>query len=104
MYIADATVAFWHVLLEGAPGSVYNVGVSSPEVTILELAEWIVAAAGEGCRVELAAEKAPTGEGSPMRTCPDISRLQTDFDFRPAFGLDDLIERTLRWLGRRQRL
>tara|TARA_B100000315_G_scaffold223762_1_gene228823 strand:- start:256 stop:378 length:123 start_codon:yes stop_codon:yes gene_type:complete len=39
MYIADAAVAFWHTLLNGKAGDVYNVGTSKPEVTILELAK-----------------------------------------------------------------
>jgi len=99
MYIADATVAFWNVLLGGAPGSIYNVGTTGPEVTILELAEKTASIAGGSAGVAVATNgENAAGTGSPERTCPDITRLEHDFDFKPEFSLEDLIERTIEWI------
>jgi UDP-glucuronate decarboxylase len=97
LYLADATVAFWKVLLEGAPGSVYNVGSPEPEVSILELAQRIAAAAG-GSEVRVRGQAGNAVPGSPERTCPDISRLRADFGFAIDYSLDDLIARTLEWM------
>jgi nucleoside-diphosphate-sugar epimerase len=50
-YLADATVAFFTVLLSGKSGEAYNVG-SDSEVSVLELAEMLCALFPErGCRV-----------------------------------------------------
>jgi UDP-glucuronate decarboxylase len=96
MYIADATVAFWQVLIQGRPGCVYNVGSPGPELTIRATAERIAAIAGPGCRVEIATV-AETSD-APARAIPDISRLENDFGFAPRYGFDELVDRTLRWL------
>lgn len=98
MYVADATTAFWQVLFKGRPKSVYNVGTSSPEVTILELAKTITRLADNECEVRVDDANTSAGAGSPQRTCPDVSRLESDFGFQPAYSLDDLISRTLAWL------
>jgi UDP-glucuronate decarboxylase len=95
MYVADATVAFWQVLLLGLPGSVYNVGSPGPEMTIRGAAERVAALAG-GCAVEPAAGAGE--DGAPARTVPDITRLSRDFGFTPGHGFDDLVGRSLRWL------
>jgi len=51
-YIADATVAFFCILLRGTNGEAYNVG-SDIEISILELAETLCGLFPErGCRVE----------------------------------------------------
>ncbi len=96
MYIADATVAFWHVLIQGRPGCVYNVGSPGPELTIHATAERIAAIAGPGCRVDFATAVETTD--APARTLPDIRRLENDFGFAPRYGFDELVVRTLRWL------
>jgi UDP-glucuronate decarboxylase len=97
MYLSDATVAFWKVLLDGAPGSIYNVGSPRPELTILELARRIAAAA-DGCEIVMSGQVTETGQGSPARTCPDITRLTQDLGFDIRSSVDDLIARTLEWM------
>jgi UDP-glucuronate decarboxylase len=99
MYVADATVAFWQVLILGVPGCVYNVGCPAPEVTVQELAEKIARLGGAACTVIPPAE--PEITGAPERTVPDITKLAADFAFEPRHGLDDLLSRTLQWLRTR---
>jgi UDP-glucuronate decarboxylase len=51
-YLADATIAFFSVLLQGRVGEAYNVG-SDHEISILELAETLCRLfPGRGCQVE----------------------------------------------------
>lgn len=96
-YIADATAAFFKVLLSARPGAVYNVGSSSPEVTILELAKKIAEAGGRGSRVVFSGQ-GEEGKGSPARTCPDVSRIQKDLGWSPSTSLEEGLRRTLSWL------
>jgi UDP-glucuronate decarboxylase len=97
LYLADATVAFFKVLLEGSPGSIYNVGSPYPELTILELAQRVAGMAGD-CSVRVSGRDSKAGRGSPARTCPDISKLRADFNFELHFSVDDMIARTLEWV------
>ena len=98
LYVADATVAFWRVLLAGSAGVIYNVGSPEPEVTILELAGRVASAAGGRSCVLVNSQTPPPSNASPVRTCPDISRLKTDLGFTIRYGLDEMIARTLEWL------
>ncbi|MEL6180677.1 MAG: NAD-dependent epimerase/dehydratase family protein [Myxococcota bacterium] len=97
-YIADATVAFLRILVEGRSGEVYNVGSSAPEVTIRELAELVAELGQRGSRVVVATETSDEGQGSPARTCPDVERLHTELGWRPTTTLEDGLRRTLAWL------
>ena len=98
LYLADATVAFWQVLLLADPGSVYNVGRSEPEMTIRAAAERIARLGG----VPLEAAADPEVSGAPARTVPDVSRLASAFGFSPRHDFDDLVTRSLRWLRDRR--
>ncbi|MBH24539.1 MAG: UDP-glucuronate decarboxylase [Myxococcales bacterium] len=102
-YIADATVAFLKVLVEGRAGEVYNVGSSSPEVTIRELAERVARLGGRGSEVVFAASPSEDGAGSPARTCPDVSKLDEELGWRPTTALEDGLRRTLAWLQEEER-
>jgi len=97
MYIADATAAFWKILLSGESGSAYNAGASEPELTILQLAEKIAGISGGKSRVIVEGKDRHTG-GAPVRTCPNIDKLCKNLNFKPVFSIDDLINRTLDWI------
>jgi UDP-glucuronate decarboxylase len=101
MYVADAAVAFWKILLDGAAETAYNVGTSSPEMTIKELAEKIAMRARSKPEIRFE-EEIGSVKGSPLRTCPDVSRLAGELNFTPKFSIDDLIDRTLLWLEDRR--
>jgi nucleoside-diphosphate-sugar epimerase len=95
LYLADATVAFWKILIAGEPGGVYNVGATEPEVSIAALAERIAYLSGGSARTVIGGAAA---SNAPARTCPDVTRLREELGFEPRYSLDDLITRTLAWL------
>lgn len=100
MYVSDATLAFWHVLLRGRDLEVYNVGTSGPEVSILELAQRVAKAAG-GVPVVVENQAAAADAGSPARTCPDTAKISSELGVSVHVPLDELIARTLAWLRAR---
>lgn len=64
------------------------------EVTVLALARKVAAACG---RSPDSIEYRPLPEDDPQRRCPDISRAREVLGWEPSIGLDDGLERTLRW-------
>ena len=97
MYLADATVAFWKILLSGESGSAYNVGAPEPELTILQLAEKIVKLTGGRSKV-IVRGKPSHLDAAPARTCPNIDKLCNNLNFKPEYSIDDLINRTIDWI------
>jgi nucleoside-diphosphate-sugar epimerase len=79
-YLADATIGFFTVLLRGAPGQAYNIGNPDAEMSILELAETLVALFPEKnlrvIREPVSAESSGYLPSPITRNCPDISKVR----------------------------
>jgi nucleoside-diphosphate-sugar epimerase len=98
-YLSDATVALWHVLLEGKPLQAYNVGCSEPVLTIRELAELVAGMADPP--VKVIQRKSANDRhlaGSPVVTCPDVRKVSRLIGWQPRIGPAEGFQRTLRWL------
>jgi nucleoside-diphosphate-sugar epimerase len=93
-YGADLTVALLKILLGGRAGRAYNVG-SEDGISIRELAQRIIAITG--ATVEINITQATQAGRSPARYVPDISRLRTELDYEPQYGLDESLKRTINW-------
>ncbi|BDC50928.1 dTDP-glucose 4,6-dehydratase [Bryobacterales bacterium F-183] len=97
-YLADATVAFFKVLLEGENGQAYNVG-SPYETSIRNLAGILCGLHPErGLSVEFAQrERASTYLPSTIsRSCPDIARLRA-LGWEPGTSVEEGFRRTIQW-------
>ena len=82
-YVSDLVEALLLVALDAsADGDVFNLG-NPHEVTMLELAATIAAAAGGGCEVAFL----PAAEDDPARRRPDISRLRDRYGWAPKVAL-----------------
>jgi dTDP-glucose 4,6-dehydratase len=86
---------FWRLLWSDAQGPV-NLG-NPREVTILELARMVAAAAGTG---EVRVDYQPRPVDDPEVRRPDITRAMTELDWKPSVTLEEGIERTLPWFRR----
>lgn len=90
-YIDDMTEAF---VLAGmrpeADGHAFNVGAGRP-ITILELAERIVALCGQ----KLEPEFAPGREGEIRHRFADMSKIRTMLGWRPRMSLEEGLQRTI---------
>jgi UDP-glucuronate decarboxylase len=94
-YLADANVAFWKVLLDGADGEVYNVGNDQAEITIMEFAQ-IVAHFFE-VEVKVKGEREPGLPGIrevAHRRLLDIGKLK-GLGFCPRYGVEEGLQRVI---------
>lgn len=73
-------------------GEVYNIGTDQ-EVSIMELAQKVVAATGSTSEIELVpySDVYPEGFEDMARRLPSVEKLQAAIDFRPMRTLDEII-------------
>jgi UDP-glucose 4-epimerase len=92
-HVSDVVDALLRLLAEpDAEGQVFNVG-STEEVTIRELAERVIRAAGSSSEIRFVPydEAFPEGFEDMHRRVPDISKIGSLIGWKPAESLDDII-------------
>lgn len=98
LYVEDAVEAYLAVcgLLDDGRGAgeAFNAGGDEPR-TVLKVAELICRLAGTGLQPEVRGTGTPAGEIT--RQWLDSSRLRTATGWRPRFGLEEGLRRTLDW-------
>lgn len=96
-YLADATVGFFSVLLNGVEGQAYNVGNDEAEISILDLAELLASMFPQrGTRV-IQQESAPIPtylKSNITRNCPDTSKIRA-LGWRPTTSIESGFKRTV---------
>ena len=93
--VANTLLGVLTVLLKGRSGDVYNIGLDSPEIDVVELCARIGAVMGR--EVKLNFEPPPEHyETEPLRRCPDISKLKS-LGWRPVVDLDEGLRRFMSW-------
>jgi dTDP-glucose 4,6-dehydratase len=93
-YVEDMIEGFWRLLWSDVEGPV-NLG-NPREVTILELARMVAAAAGVD-EVRVAHQPRPVDDPEVRR--PDITRAMTELGWKPSVSLEEGIARTLPWFS-----
>lgn len=99
-YLADATVAFFSILLMGEAGRAYNVGNPNAEISVGDLAELLVGLYPQlGLKVMRAATRTARASEylqSPIsRSTPNIARM-AGLGWSPVTGLREGFRRTIR--------
>jgi nucleoside-diphosphate-sugar epimerase len=101
-YSADAICGYYRVLVLGRPGEAYNVGVETPEISMRDLADALIAEGRSlfGYRGRLVT--APSTEkdylvDNPQRRCPVITKARTEVGYDPKVPLVEGLRRSLRW-------
>jgi dTDP-glucose 4,6-dehydratase/UDP-glucuronate decarboxylase len=101
-YVADAVVGYYKILVRGRAGEAYNIGNPSPEISMRDLAERVVAIARaefgyEGQVVLAQSDDKDYLVDNPNRRCPVIDKAQSELGFSPQIGLEEGLVRSLRW-------
>ena len=97
-YTTDALTGYLQLLLSDHDGEAFNIGADAPEVSVRELAERMIRASGRPATVRYAesADRNYTTD-NPQRRCPDLTKSRRLLGFDPRVGLDEGLERTLRY-------
>ena len=98
-HVADVIRAVLGLMAaEAALGGVFNIGSDQP-VTILELAQRVIAAVGPGIAIEFQSYAEAYSENFEdcRRRVPDLTRTGRLLDFRPQFDLDQVIREVIAW-------
>ena len=101
-YVADAVTGYYKVLVRGRPGEAYNVGVETPEISMLELAEKVAALGREHFAYKGKVVKKLDAEyliDNPERRCPIIAKAREHLDYNPSILVDEGLRRSLIWYG-----
>jgi UDP-glucuronate decarboxylase len=96
-YLADAIVGFYTVLLKGKVGEAYNIGNPSAEVSILELAENLVAIFPEKNLQVIRDESAQNAnymKSNVSRNVPDITKVMS-IGWEPSTSITDGFKKTV---------
>jgi nucleoside-diphosphate-sugar epimerase len=101
-YAADAIAGYYKILVKGRPGEPYNIGVETPEISMLELAERIAGLARElfGYEGRVVRKQSPEGDylvDNPSRRCPIITKARTELGYEPRIGIDEGLRRSMVW-------
>jgi nucleoside-diphosphate-sugar epimerase len=96
-YAADATAAFFNVLLDGEPATAYNVGDPNSEISVAELARLLVDLRPDkklDVAMQARAGSDPYMPSLIERSAPEITRM-LDLGWRPRTSLRDGFDRTI---------
>lgn len=101
-YSADSVVGYYKVLVRGHDGEPYNIGTETPEISMRELADRVVAAAGrlfgyKGKVVSKASVDADYLVDNPNRRCPIITKAREQLGYDPKIEFEDGLDRALLW-------
>jgi len=102
-HVSDVVAAILALMdTESAAGRVFNIGSDEP-ITILQLAQQVIAAVDPDLTIEFQAYSAAYDEDfeDVRRRVPDLSRLRATISHRPRYGLDAMIREVIGFRGRR---
>lgn len=103
-YATDAVTGYYKVLVRGRHGEAYNIGNDRPEISMAQLAQYVVEASSRlfGYTGKVVLGKATEADyliDNPNRRCPNIDKARAELEFDPKVLVPDGIERSLVWYG-----
>jgi UDP-glucuronate decarboxylase len=106
-YITDAVTGYIKILVRGAAGESYNIGIETPEISMRELARLVVKLGAEYCNYEGTVSYQKSLDpayltDNPNRRCPNISKAKEELGYAPKIKLDDGLRKSIIWYGENQ--
>jgi len=96
-YITDAINGFLRVLLDGIPGEPYNIGNSSPEISMTDLVNEVGIILQKKIDYTLIEYPDSYPSDEPMRRCPDLTKAKLQLQYHPYISLHDGLKRYFGW-------
>jgi UDP-glucuronate decarboxylase len=101
-YVADAVAGYYKILVKGASGEAYNIGVETPEISMAELAGRVAALGRElfGYTGKIVRQQSADEDylvDNPSRRCPVITKAKTELGYDPQVTIEEGLRRSLIW-------
>lgn len=101
-YVSDAITGYFKILFSGRNGEAYNIGVESPEISMLELAKKVIEIGSDYFDYEgkLIFQKSPEKEyltDNPQRRCPVIEKAKKELGYEPKVDIDTGLLKSMYW-------
>jgi len=97
-YVTDAIRGLLLTLLKGRSGEAYNVGSSTPEISMADLVDTIQKQIpNSDLRYQIVGYPDSYPAGEPMRRCPDLTKADQHLDYRPNVEFTDGLGRFFGW-------
>ncbi|MGB2717008.1 MAG: NAD-dependent epimerase/dehydratase family protein [Vicinamibacterales bacterium] len=101
-YVADAAIGYYKILVKGRVGEAYNIGVETPEISVIDLADRAIALGKElfGYRGRVVRRESPDKDyvvDNPSRRCPIVAKARTELGYDPQITIDEGLRRSLIW-------
>ena len=96
-YITDAMIGFLKAMLIGKNGEAYNIGNSTPELTIKGLAEIMQEKFQSKSRIIEIEMPKEYPRDQAQRRCPDLSKAREHLSYLPTVELNKGLTRTYHW-------
>jgi dTDP-glucose 4,6-dehydratase/UDP-glucuronate decarboxylase len=103
-YVADAITGYYLILgnAHRYPGESFNIGTQTPEITMRELADRVVAVGADlvgysGAVVQKTSDDPEYLTDNPNRRCPIITKAQDMLGYDPEVDIDEGLRRAMQW-------
>lgn len=101
-YITDAIVGYIKVLIKGKSSESYNIGVTEPEISMIDLANKMKNIAAKQFKYsgKIIMKKSRDKNyltDSPNRRCPQITKARNNLGYKPEISLNEGLTKTLLW-------
>ena len=90
-------VGFLLVILNGIPGETYNIGNSTPEISMLDLVNTIEKIYSKRIPFNLINYPDNYPADEPNRRAPDISKASKQLAYEPKVSLEEGLKRFFKW-------
>lgn len=101
-YVSDAVIGYYKILIRGRNGEAYNIGIEEPEISMMEVAERVVAIARDefgytGQIIRKVSEDKEYLTDNPNRRCPIIEKARRELDYAPSVGPEEGFRKSMFW-------
>lgn len=96
-YISDAITGFLKVLLSKENGEVFNVGNDDNEISMFGLATIVKKIFNGKITIQTVKYPKKYPQDEPKRRCPDLTKIRTKLNYKPAVNLEDGLRRVVKW-------